>query len=80
MGLSDMKRYFTGYLPVMLFAALGLRGAPLEELWEERVATVVTVEFFVEGELERQATRRRRTIFWRLFWGTMSLPVGRSCV
>lgn len=62
MGLSDMKRYFTGYLPVMLFAALGLRGAPLEELWEERVATVVTVEFFVEGELERQATQTFGTV------------------
>lgn len=34
----------------------------MEELWQERLASVVTVEFFVDGELERQTTQTFGTV------------------
>jgi len=57
-----MKRHFTAYLLFLILAALGASGAPLEELWQERIASVVSVEFFVDGELERQSTQTFGTV------------------
>ncbi len=50
-----MRRFFLILLPLIAGTAVA-SAADLSALWAERLKSVVMVEFFTDGELERQAT------------------------
>lgn len=68
-----MMRLSYWKLLIVVVVAGWCRGASLEDLWSERTASVVAVEFVSEGELERHSTQTFGTVIDDR--GTIIFPV-----